>query len=51
MLMVFRFDNVWCHGDFIQRDTRTGQIVFLGRADGVLVSNLAFNLALPPNYC
>ncbi len=31
-----RFDNVWTHGDFVQVHPKTGQIVFLGRADGVL---------------
>lgn len=31
-----KFDNVWTHGDFVQIHPRTGQIVFLGRADGVL---------------
>lgn len=31
-----RFDNVWQHGDFIVKDPRTGQITWLGRADGVL---------------
>ena len=31
-----RFDNVWTHGDFIQRHPITGSIIFLGRADGVL---------------
>jgi len=30
------FDNVWVHGDFIQWHPKTGQIFFLGRADGVL---------------
>ncbi|KAF2743518.1 acetyl-CoA synthetase-like protein [Sporormia fimetaria CBS 119925] len=28
--------RVWTHGDFIQRHPVTGQILFLGRADGVL---------------
>ncbi|KAE8863188.1 hypothetical protein PTNB73_06395 [Pyrenophora teres f. teres] len=31
-----RFPNVWTHGDFIQIHPLTGQITFLGRADGVL---------------
>lgn len=31
-----RFDNVWTHGDFVQLHPATGQVVFLGRADGVL---------------
>lgn len=31
-----RFDHVWTHGDFIMRHPGTGQILFLGRADGVL---------------
>lgn len=31
-----RFDNVWAHGDFCQIHPVTGQIYFLGRADGVL---------------
>lgn len=31
-----RFPHVWTHGDFIQIHPRTGQILFLGRADGVL---------------
>lgn len=31
-----RFDNVWTHGDFVQIHPVTGQILFLGRADGVL---------------
>jgi acetoacetyl-CoA synthetase len=31
-----RFDDVWVHGDFIMRLKETGQIFFLGRADGVL---------------
>lgn len=31
-----RFPNVWTHGDFIQIHPTTGQILFLGRADGVL---------------
>ncbi|KAM7221119.1 putative acetoacetyl-coenzyme A synthetase [Rhypophila decipiens] len=31
-----RFDNVWAHGDFCQIHPVTGNIYFLGRADGVL---------------
>lgn len=31
-----RFPQVWTHGDFIQYHPVTGQIQFLGRADGVL---------------
>ncbi|KAK5056789.1 hypothetical protein LTR84_012321 [Exophiala bonariae] len=31
-----RFDNVWTHGDFISIHPITKQIMFLGRADGVL---------------
>lgn len=31
-----RFPRVWTHGDFIQRHAATGQVFFLGRADGVL---------------
>ncbi|KNG51807.1 acetoacetate-CoA ligase [Stemphylium lycopersici] len=31
-----RFPHVWTHGDFIQFHPVTGQIFFLGRADGVL---------------
>jgi acetoacetyl-CoA synthetase len=31
-----RFSHVWTHGDFIQIHPTTGQILFLGRADGVL---------------
>ncbi|USP72801.1 Acetoacetyl-CoA synthetase [Curvularia clavata] len=31
-----RFPGVWTHGDFIQMHPITGQIFFLGRADGVL---------------
>jgi acetoacetyl-CoA synthetase len=31
-----RFPHVWTHGDFIQIHPTTGQILFLGRADGVL---------------
>ncbi|KAF2845030.1 acetoacetate-CoA ligase [Plenodomus tracheiphilus IPT5] len=31
-----RFPHVWTHGDFIQRQPTTGQVSFLGRADGVL---------------
>ena len=31
-----RFDNVWTHGDYTQIQPQTGQIIFLGRADGVL---------------
>ncbi|KAH7396407.1 hypothetical protein BKA66DRAFT_409168 [Pyrenochaeta sp. MPI-SDFR-AT-0127] len=31
-----RFSHIWTHGDFIQIHPITGQILFLGRADGVL---------------
>jgi acetoacetyl-CoA synthetase len=31
-----RFPHIWTHGDFIQMHPVTGQILFLGRADGVL---------------
>ncbi|KAK6373856.1 hypothetical protein LTS17_007825 [Exophiala oligosperma] len=32
-----KFDDCWTHGDFIQINTSTtGQVMFLGRADGVL---------------
>ncbi|KEF51490.1 acetoacetate-CoA ligase [Exophiala aquamarina CBS 119918] len=31
-----RFDNVWTHGDFISVHPVTKQVMFLGRADGVL---------------
>ncbi|KAL6155251.1 hypothetical protein ACJQWK_01225 [Exserohilum turcicum] len=31
-----RFPHVWTHGDFIQMHPVTGQMIFLGRADGVL---------------
>ncbi|KAF2734623.1 acetoacetate-CoA ligase [Polyplosphaeria fusca] len=31
-----RFPHVWTHGDFIQIHAETGQVLFLGRADGVL---------------
>lgn len=31
-----RFPHVWTHGDFIEIHPTTGQILFLGRADGVL---------------
>ncbi|KAI9859161.1 MAG: hypothetical protein M1813_007119 [Trichoglossum hirsutum] len=31
-----RFDNVWSHGDFVMIHPVTRQIIFLGRADGVL---------------
>ena len=31
-----RFPHVWTHGDFIEVHPLTGQVVFLGRADGVL---------------
>ncbi|KAF3770835.1 acetoacetate-CoA ligase [Cryphonectria parasitica EP155] len=31
-----RFPGVWAHGDFCVVHPRTGQITFLGRADGVL---------------
>jgi acetoacetyl-CoA synthetase len=31
-----RFDNVWTHGDFIMIHPVTKNVIFLGRADGVL---------------
>lgn len=31
-----KFDNCWTHGDFIEINPTTRQVVFLGRADGVL---------------
>lgn len=31
-----RFNNVWAHGDFCIIDPQTGNLSFLGRADGVL---------------
>lgn len=31
-----KYDNVWTHGDFISIHPQTKQVVFLGRADGVL---------------
>ncbi|KAJ9653031.1 hypothetical protein H2198_007737 [Neophaeococcomyces mojaviensis] len=31
-----KYDNVWTHGDFIQIHPVTKQVIFLGRADGVL---------------
>lgn len=31
-----KFDDCWVHGDFVQVHPVTGQIVFLGRSDGVL---------------
>ena len=31
-----RFPHVWTHGDFIEIHPSTGQVTFLGRADGVL---------------
>lgn len=31
-----KFDNVWAHGDFVEIRPKTGQIMFMGRADGVL---------------
>lgn len=31
-----KYDGVWTHGDFISIHPKTGQVVFLGRADGVL---------------
>ena len=31
-----KYDNVWTHGDFIQIHPVTKQVMFLGRADGVL---------------
>lgn len=31
-----RFPHVWTHGDFIEIHPKTGQVMFLGRADGVL---------------
>ena len=31
-----KFDNCWTHGDFVMIHPKTRQIMFLGRADGVL---------------
>ena len=31
-----RFDNAWTHGDFIMVHPNSQQVIFLGRADGVL---------------
>lgn len=31
-----KFPGVWCHGDFIRRNTSTGGYEILGRSDGVL---------------
>lgn len=31
-----KYTNVWTHGDFIQIHPQTHQVIFLGRADGVL---------------
>ena len=31
-----KFDNCWTHGDFIMIHPQTRQVIFLGRADGVL---------------
>jgi acetoacetyl-CoA synthetase len=31
-----KYDNVWTHGDFVMLHPVTGQLIFLGRADGVL---------------
>jgi acetoacetyl-CoA synthetase len=31
-----KYDNVWTHGDFVMLHPITGQLIFLGRADGVL---------------
>ena len=31
-----KYDGVWTHGDFISLHPVTGQVMFLGRADGVL---------------
>jgi acetoacetyl-CoA synthetase len=31
-----KYDNVWTHGDFVMFHPVTGQLIFLGRADGVL---------------
>ncbi|KAF2646719.1 acetoacetate-CoA ligase [Massarina eburnea CBS 473.64] len=31
-----RFPHVWTHGDFIEFHPVTGQVIFLGRSDGVL---------------
>lgn len=31
-----KYDNVWTHGDFVMLHPITGQLLFLGRADGVL---------------
>lgn len=30
------FEGVWCHGDFVRFNPRTGGLVMLGRSDGVL---------------
>ena len=30
-----RFDNVWCHGDFVELNQRGGMVIF-GRSDAVL---------------
>ncbi|KAF2090758.1 acetoacetyl-CoA synthase [Saccharata proteae CBS 121410] len=41
-----RFDNVWTHGDFVMRHPKTRQLLFLGRADGVLnLSGVRFGSA------
>jgi acetoacetyl-CoA synthetase len=31
-----KYDNVWTQGDFVMKHLVTGQLMFLGRADGVL---------------
>jgi len=31
-----KYDDCWVHGDFVQLHPKTGQLLFLGRADGVL---------------
>ena len=31
-----KYDNCWTHGDFIMIHPKTKQVMFLGRADGVL---------------
>jgi acetoacetyl-CoA synthetase len=31
-----KYDNVWTHGDFVMIHPTTKQLIFLGRADGVL---------------
>lgn len=31
-----KYDNVWTHGDFVMIHPETKNLVFLGRADGVL---------------